>query len=56
LKRENVLNGKTYKIRTGCGAMYVTVNITEEGVPIEVFINLGKAGDAELPKQKPLGD
>jgi ribonucleoside-diphosphate reductase alpha chain len=55
LKRENVLNGKTYKIRTGCGAMYVTVNVTEEGTPIEIFINLGKAGGCGASQTEALG-
>lgn len=55
MKRENILNGKTYKIITGCGSMYVTVNMDASGVPIEVFINLGKAGGCGASQTEALG-
>jgi len=41
--RPDVMEGKTYKVNTGEGAMYVTVN-TNEGKPFEVFASIGKAG------------
>jgi ribonucleoside-diphosphate reductase alpha chain len=37
------LNGVTYKTKSGCGVIYVTIN-EYNGQPFEVFINLGKGG------------
>lgn len=42
--RPEVLAGRTFKVRTGCGALYVTINDGEDGQPIEMFLRLGKAG------------
>ncbi|MGC8983908.1 MAG: vitamin B12-dependent ribonucleotide reductase [Thermosulfidibacteraceae bacterium] len=42
-ERSRILKGKTIKLRTGCGNMYVTVNENVFG-PFEVFSQLGKAG------------
>lgn len=42
-ERPKILEGKTYKMPTGCGNLYV--NITElNGAVFEVFAKLGKAG------------
>ncbi|MEK7546935.1 MAG: adenosylcobalamin-dependent ribonucleoside-diphosphate reductase [Patescibacteria group bacterium] len=43
-KRPEVLVGKTYRIKTGYGKLYVTVNNDENGVPFEVFAIIGKSG------------
>lgn len=43
LKRPDSLSGGTHKYRTGCGNMYVIVNL-EQGVPYEIFVSLGKGG------------
>lgn len=42
--RPDVVPGLTYKIKTGYGTMYVTINHDEAGRPFEVFATLGKAG------------
>ncbi|OGZ00624.1 MAG: ribonucleoside-diphosphate reductase, adenosylcobalamin-dependent [Candidatus Liptonbacteria bacterium RIFCSPLOWO2_01_FULL_45_15] len=43
-KRPEILVGKTYRIKTGYGNLYVTVNNDESGVPFEVFAVIGKSG------------
>lgn len=43
-KRPMVVSGKTYKIKTGYGNMYITVNDDEKDDPFEVFAHIGKAG------------
>jgi len=42
--RPRVLHGFTYKLNTGQGSLYVTINTDESTVPIEVFANIGKSG------------
>jgi len=39
-----VRTGSTVRMLTGCGHLYVTVNVDDSGRPIEVFAYLGKAG------------
>jgi ribonucleoside-diphosphate reductase alpha chain len=42
-ERPKILDGKTYKMPTGCGPIYVTINEHNDRV-FEVFAKLGKAG------------
>jgi ribonucleoside-diphosphate reductase alpha chain len=46
-ERPRAMVGRTHKVRTGNGTMYVTVNIDETGKPFEVFSQLGKAGTTD---------
>jgi ribonucleoside-diphosphate reductase alpha chain len=43
-KRPSALFGSTSKVRTSAGTAYVTVNVDENGRPVELFVNVGKAG------------
>lgn len=42
-KRPQVLRGATYKINTPFGMAYITINDLD-GIPAEIFLNVGKAG------------
>jgi ribonucleoside-diphosphate reductase alpha chain len=42
--RPESLVGKTYKIKTGYGNLYVTINDDAAGKPFEVFSTIGKSG------------
>lgn len=42
--RPEVMAGKTYRVKTGYGNLYVTVNNDEKGIPFEVFATIGKNG------------
>ena len=42
--RPDSLIGRTYKIRTGYGNLYITVNEDETGAPFEVFATIGNSG------------
>lgn len=43
-ERPFVVKGATYKLVTPVGTAFITINEDERGEPLEVFINVGKAG------------
>lgn len=53
-ERPSAVEGRTYQMRTGCGSIYVTVNIFEER-PFEVFLNMGKAGGCAFAQCESIG-
>ncbi len=53
-KRPVILKGITYKEKTGCGNIYVTVNM-ENGNPHEVFLHIAKSGGCVAAFAESLG-
>lgn len=53
--RREVIHGSTWKIRTGCGNIYVTVNEDEDGRLFEIFNQIGKAGGCAASQSEALG-
>ena len=44
LQRPESLQGVTYRMVTPVGSAFITINEDQEGHPLEVFVNIGKAG------------
>lgn len=53
-KRPQVLHGATYKINTPFGMAYITINDLN-GIPSEIFLNVGKAGSDVFAMAEALG-
>lgn len=53
-KRPQVLHGATYKINTPFGMAYITINDLN-GLPSEIFLNVGKAGSDVFAMAEALG-
>lgn len=53
-KRPQVLQGATYKINTPFGMAYITINDLN-GLPSEIFLNVGKAGSDVFAMAEALG-
>ncbi len=52
--RDVALDGRTYKVRTDMGNVYITVN-RNGGGPMEVFVHLGKSGSTLMAFAEALG-
>jgi len=53
--RPFVVHGATYKLNTPVGNAFITINQDENGEPLEVFINVGKAGSDVTAMAEALG-
>jgi len=53
--RPEVITGTTTKVTTGCGNLYVTINIDEHGRPFELFTQMGKAGGCAASQLEAIG-
>lgn len=54
-ERPKVLEGKTIKIETGEGDLFVTINQDEEGDPFELFATMGKSGGFSAAQTEAIG-
>lgn len=54
-KRPYVVNGSTYRLNTPVGTAFITINEDEVGQPLEIFINVGKAGSDVAAMAEALG-
>ena len=54
-QRPQLLRGRTVKMLSPLGDLYVTINEDEKGRPFEVFTTLGKAGGAAMADAEAIG-
>jgi ribonucleoside-diphosphate reductase alpha chain len=54
-RRPPMLRGRTFKMNSPLGDLYVTINEDESGRPFEVFCTLGKAGGAAMADSEAIG-
>ncbi len=53
--RPYMVSGSTYKMNTPVGTAFITINEDENGDPLEMFINVGKAGSDVAAMAEALG-
>lgn len=53
-KRPKVVSGKTYKIHSSMGTVYITINEDDNG-PLEVFLRIGKNGNQNYALTEAIG-
>ena len=53
--RPRITHGITQLISTGCGNLYLTVNECDNGIPFEIFTQMGKAGGCAASQLEAIG-
>ncbi|MHA1399308.1 MAG: LAGLIDADG family homing endonuclease [Candidatus Heimdallarchaeaceae archaeon] len=53
--RPEVTIGRTHRVRSGCGNLYVTVNQEQSGEIFEVFVQVGKSGGCITSQSEAIG-
>ena len=53
--RPEITTGTTTKVSTGCGNLYITINVDEQGKPFELFTQMGKAGGCAASQLEAVG-
>jgi ribonucleoside-diphosphate reductase alpha chain len=53
--RPMVVRGATYRMNTPVGTAFITINTTDKNEPLEVFVNVGKAGTDAYAMAEGLG-
>ena len=54
MSRPNVLKGPTYKVKTGCGTIFITIN-EYENKPYEIFVTKGRSGGCKSSQTEAIG-
>jgi len=54
-KRPQIMEGKTIKIKTGDGDLFVTINQDDDGNPFELFATMGKSGGVNSAHTEAIG-
>ena len=54
-RRPSILKGRTMKMLSPLGDLYVTINEDDKGKPFEVFCTVGKAGGAAMADSEAIG-
>lgn len=55
VKRPFVVKGSTYRLETPVGTAFITINESDDRMPLEVFVNVGKAGSDVAAMAEALG-
>lgn len=53
--RPKTVQGSTHRVETPVGTAFITVNLDEAGEPLELFVNIGRAGSDILAMAESIG-